>query len=89
MQVKEIPFLTFDAGGVLELFDHDEFDSVVVKHPTSDALAEKLDEVLTAGKVSTVRLTKDITSGQRRWVQWHTEYADQVAQNKKVSLVHM
>ena len=44
-QVKGIPFLAFDAGGVLEMFDGKLHKDNVVLDPTLAALSEKLNEV--------------------------------------------
>lgn len=86
VQVKAIPFLTFDAGGVLELFDHEKFDEVVVRDATPDALARKLDEVLSAGRITTVQLTPAITGGQQQWLDFHAGFAQSVQQNREVLL---
>ena len=45
MQVKGIPFLAFDAGGVLEMFDGKVHRDNVVLEPTLAALTSKLSEV--------------------------------------------
>lgn len=45
MQVKGIPFLAFDAGGVLEMFDGKIHRDNVVFEPTLAALSAKLSEV--------------------------------------------
>ena len=82
--MKAIPFLTFDAGGVLELFDHEEFDEVVVRDATPEALAQKLDEVLSAGRITTVQLTQAITGGQQQWLDFHYSFANTVQQNREV-----
>lgn len=42
MQVKGIPFLVFDVGGVLEMFDPSQNREAVVWEPTLDALYAKL-----------------------------------------------
>ncbi len=47
-QVKGIPFLVFDAGGVLEMFDPREFSDNVVFEPTLAALKHKLSSVVSA-----------------------------------------
>lgn len=86
MQVKAIPFLAFDAGGVLELFDHELYDDVVVRDTTPDALADKLERVLKQGSLTTVQLTKDMTSGQRKWLDFHNNFVETVEANKKVHL---
>ena len=46
LQVKGIPFLAFDAGGVLEMFDPKEFSDNVVFEPTLAALKRKLSSVV-------------------------------------------
>ena len=46
LQVKGIPFLVFDAGGVLEMFDSKEFSDNVVFEPTLAALKRKLSSVV-------------------------------------------
>ena len=48
LQVKGIPFLAFDAGGVLELFSGKIYKSNVIFDPTIEALTEKLNEVRTS-----------------------------------------
>ena len=45
-QVKGIPFLVFDAGGVLEMFDSKAFADNVVFEPTLAALKRKLSSVV-------------------------------------------
>ena len=45
LQVKGIPFLAFDAGGVLELFSGKIYKSNVIFDPTIEALTDKLNEV--------------------------------------------
>ena len=45
MQVKGIPFLAFDAGGVLEMFNGKVHTANVVLEPTLAALTAKLTEV--------------------------------------------
>ena len=47
-QVKGIPFLVFDAGGVLEMFSGKLHPQNVIREPTLEALTEKLTEVHTA-----------------------------------------
>lgn len=84
LQVKAIPFLIFDAGGVLELFDHEEFKEIVVKYATADALASKIDEVLTSGALTTIKLAESVTNGHQRWLQFHEDYAGTIVQNKQV-----
>jgi hypothetical protein len=45
LQVKGIPFVVFDAGGVLEMFDHRQHPDNVVFEPTLEALASRLNGV--------------------------------------------
>ena len=45
LQVKGIPFLAFDAGGVLEMFNGKTHKDNVVLEPTLAALTAKLKEV--------------------------------------------
>jgi len=45
LQVKGIPFLAFDAGGVLEMFNGKIHKDNVVLEPTLAALTAKLTEV--------------------------------------------
>ena len=45
MQVKGIPFLAFDAGGVLELFDHHQYPDNIVWDPTAEGLSQRIAEV--------------------------------------------
>ena len=78
--MKAIPFLAFDAGGNLELFDHEIFDEVVVKDNTYQALAEKIDKVLTAGQITTVKLSEHVTSGEKQWLNFHANFLSRRAQ---------
>ena len=48
-QVKGIPFLVFDVGGVLEMFDEADNTDAVVKEPTIDSLYAKLHGEVLAG----------------------------------------
>ena len=75
MQIKAIPFIVFDAGGVLELFSHESFSDNVIKHATSEALASKLDDVLERGTLSTVQLGKEVTNGKQKWLEFHKDFA--------------
>ena len=45
VQVKGIPFLAFDAGDVLELFDHHEYPDNIVWDPTAEGLSQRIAEV--------------------------------------------
>ena len=45
LQVKGIPFLVFDVGGVLEMFDGKKYRTNVVLEPTLEALTSKLKDV--------------------------------------------
>ena len=83
-QIKNIPFLVFDAGGVLELFDHEDFADNVIKYATSEALAHRLDEVLTTGSLTTVKLAEEVTTGQQKWLQFHEDFAQRTAEHMQV-----
>jgi hypothetical protein len=85
--VRAIPFLVFDAGGSLELFDHEKFDEIVVKQATAEALAAKMNGVLKGGKLTTVRLAAAVTNGQQMWIKFHEDFAKTIAQNKKVGCI--
>jgi len=84
LQVKAIPFLMFDAGGSLELFDHEEFDNIVVKQATAESLAAKMDSVLKGGNLTTIQLAAAVTNGQQMWIKFHGDFGKTVSQNKKV-----
>jgi hypothetical protein len=75
-QVKGIPFLVFDAGGVLEMFDPKEFSDNVVFEPTLAALKRKLAHVVERGRIKTVQLAEHITTGRQQWLQWHADFAE-------------
>lgn len=45
MQVKGIPFVVFDVGGTLEMFDGKSHRNNVVQDPTLEALTSKLSQV--------------------------------------------
>lgn len=76
VQVKGIPFLVFDAGGVLEMFDSKEFSDNVVFEPTLAALKRKLAHVVERGRIKTVQLAEHITTGRQQWLQWHADFAE-------------
>ena len=48
LQVKGIPFLAFDAGGVLELFNHHDYPNNIVWDPTAEGLSQRIAEVSSA-----------------------------------------
>ena len=54
--MKGIPFLVFDAGGVLEMFDAKQHKDNVVPEPTLTSLADKL----TAVRLSRARLSPSL-----------------------------
>ena len=87
MQVKGIPFLVFDAGGVLEMFDGKVFKDNVMMNPTLDALKDKLNYVIAQGSIKTVRLAEHITTGRQQWIQWHVDHAESLPQLIEVRLV--
>ena len=84
-QVKGIPFLVFDAGGVLEMFDPKEFSDNVVFEPTLAALKRKLAHVVERGRIKTVQLAEHITTGRQQWLQWHADFAESLPQLIQVS----
>ena len=75
LQVNSIPFVSFDAGGVLELFDYSSYPQSIVWDATAAALASRLQEVLAAGRMQTVQLHPAFLAGRQRWLQWHADYA--------------
>jgi hypothetical protein len=86
-QVKGIPFLVFDAGGVLEMFDPREFEDNVVFEPTLAALKRKLAAVVAHGRIKTVELAEHITTGRQQWLQWHADLSERLPQLVQV-LMH-
>ena len=78
--MKGIPFLVFDAGGVLEMFDPKEFEDNVVFEPTLAALKRKLSAVVAHGRIKTVELARHITTGRQQWLQWHADFAENLQQ---------
>ncbi len=83
--MKGIPFLAFDAGGVLEMFDPKEFSDNVVFEPTLAALKRKLAHVVERGRIKTVQLAEHITTGRQQWLQWHADFADSLPKLIEVS----
>ena len=53
LQVNKYPFVSFDAGGVLELFDYNAHPQSIVWEATATALAARLQEVMEAGQMQT------------------------------------
>ena len=78
--MKGIPFLVFDAGGVLEMFDPREFEDNVVFEPTLAALKRKLAHVVNHGRIKTVELAEHITTGRQQWLQWHADFSESLPQ---------
>ena len=74
----------FDAGGNLELFDHELYGNVVVRDATAPALAEKIDEVLTTGHITTVKLSDPVTGGEQKWLDFHSDFTNNKEQIIKV-----
>eukprot|EP00884_Botryococcus_braunii_P006739 jgi/Botrbrau1/16066/Bobra.7_2s0037.1 len=70
-----IPFLTFDMGGTLELFDPSTAKDTVIKEPTAEALARRMQAVLQRGTLRTVALSDHVTTASRQWLRWHGHFA--------------
>lgn len=75
VQVNGLPFVAFDAGGVLELFDYAANPQAIVWDPSGPALAARLQKVLTDGQMQTVQLHEHFLNGRERWLEWHTDFA--------------
>ncbi|KAK9805857.1 hypothetical protein WJX73_008965 [Symbiochloris irregularis] len=73
--VKGIPFLVFDVGGTLEMFNGKAHPQNVVLEPSLEALTAKLSEVLHQGKIRSVKLNDAVTNGRQLWLQWHADFA--------------
>lgn len=69
LQVKGIPFLAFDAGGVLEMFDGKVHKDNVVLEPTLNALSAKLNEVHTFQSLFNPTTSHTLRTISRGWVQ--------------------
>lgn len=55
----------------MELFDVASAKDVVVKEPTAEALARRMQAVLQQGAIRTIKLTEQVTSAKRLWLRWH------------------
>lgn len=84
LQVKGLPFLTFDAGGALEMFDEQHYNGSIVWQRTAPALASTIAQALEAGTMATVRLADRVAHGRRQWIDWHVGYAKRRADFVKV-----
>ena len=84
LQVNSIPFVGFDAGGVLELFDYTLHNQSIVWEATAEALSVRLQDILAAGQMQTVQLHEKFLTGRQRWLQWHAAYSANMTQMQKV-----
>ncbi len=69
--IEEIPFVTFNVGGVAELFDPDAHADVIVDSITASALFERLHGVLHEGRLRTSVLHPAIKNSANLWHVYH------------------
>ena len=75
--IEQIPFLTFDVGGVTALIDPDEHADVILSSVSSQILAEKLINVLQQGHMKTSVLSQEVKNGASNWQLWHSTHDTQ------------
>ena len=44
----------------------------------SGCLLPLIMQVLTKGSITTIKLSDAVTNGRQRWLQWHTNFAEQL-----------
>ncbi len=69
--VEEIPFITFNVGGVAELFDADVHADVIVETVSASALSDRLDAILRQGSLQTSVLHPAIKTSADLWQLFH------------------
>ena len=69
--IEEVPFITFDVGGVSELFDPLLNEDVIVKTVSATSLVEKILIVLKRGWMQTTTLSPEIAISVASWQTWH------------------
>lgn len=72
--VEEIPFITFNVGGVSELFDPALHTDVIVSEISAPALSQRMQLALTAGYLRTSVLTSNVRHGETLWHSLHLKY---------------
>lgn len=71
--IEQIPFVTFNVGGVAELFDPTAHADVIVEHITAVALYERLSAVLNEGQLHTSVLHPSVRSSADLWTEFHVQ----------------
>lgn len=70
--IEQIPFITFNSGGVAELFDSKAHADVIVETVTAAALAERISAILHEGVLRTSVLHPNVKIGAALWREFHT-----------------
>lgn len=84
--IEEIPFITFDVGGVTELFDPIEHADVIVDDVSMLSLHQRMYSILKAGHVSTSVLSVGVKNSEAAWHQLHVRYDEWGAQGRTYGL---
>ncbi len=76
---------TFDIGGTLELIDASAAKDVIIKDPTAEALASRLQSVLRRGTLRSVKLRDKAVTAPKQWLRWHGHFNARLPNLIKVS----
>ncbi len=79
--IEEIPFVTFNVGGVAELFDVDVHTDVIVETVSAVAMCNRLDSILRQGTLQTSVLHPAIKNSADLWHLFHVNQ-DQLERHK-------
>ncbi len=71
--IEHVPFITFDVGGVSELFDPVENEDVIVEEVSAAGLAAKTAAILKRGWMKTTVLSPAVVTGDVSWQKWHQQ----------------
>ena len=69
--IERVPFITFDVGGVSELFDPILNEDVIVNEVSAAGLAAKTRALLKRGWMKTTVLSPAVVTGDESWQRWH------------------
>ena len=72
--IEQIPFITFNVGGVAELLDPVVHADIIVNNISASALHERLRFFLASGRIQTSVLTPTVRHGEDLWHLLHAEY---------------
>ncbi|DBA72316.1 TPA: hypothetical protein ACH3X2_010559 [Trebouxia sp. C0005] len=72
--IEEIPFITFNVGGVVEMLDSALHEDVIVHNISSVSLYQTIDCILSQGWAKTSTLTVGMKRGEKLWHSLHKQH---------------